>query len=107
MLLILYPVNKGTLAKLWRLKDINIDDTLGIWHINIKISISKLPNIKLKQVTISPPNFFVLFFPRTPYKAKVRAAKSVKVTPAGERFVDKGLIIIKIPIISKTRDIIF
>ena len=102
----MYPVNKGTFAKILRLEDIKDEDMLGMCPINIRINISKLPNIKLKHVTTSPPNFLVLFFPKTPYKANVIAAKSVNIIPIGESFIDKGLIIIKIPKTSKIRDTI-
>ena len=105
ILLILYPVNKGTQAKVSRLNVVNNDEIEEIWPININMSISILPKIKLKQVTTSPPNLLVLFFPKTPYKANVIAARSVKVTPIGDSLIDKGFIIIIIPITSKMRDI--
>ena len=61
-----YPLSSGTFANVSRLFDINKSATPLIWLINTRSKSSKLPNIKLKQVTIVPPNFCVDFFPQTP-----------------------------------------
>ena len=63
----------------------------------------RLPNRKLKQVTTTPPYSAHFRFPITPYRENNRVDSNANDTPNIFRLLWNGLMIVRVPMISKIR----